>query len=184
MNFEKVQGCAYLCVSPSSVEGQRFLISSWGSKLQIHPAQLFPSFLLVQRGKLRHSKANWGLQEIASKGAFSFHESTWLSYLCFLYKDGADLRGLLPWGQGISCSQWLPRARCKALWDCLVSELSKSNLAFIILKISTKIQSGLLQAEDRTEPGHVRSQRGHTIATLGPWTGPQPLPPAVKPQSI
>lgn len=40
----------------------------------------------------------------------------------------------------------------------------KNNLAFIILKIITKILSWLLQAEDRTEPNH----RGLTIATLRP----------------
>lgn len=105
MNFSKVQGCAYLRVSPSPVEGQRFLISSGGSKLQIHPAQPFPSSSLVQRGKLRHSKGN-RTQEVASKRALSFHEgqSSWLSHLCCMFKDRADLLGLPPWGRGLSCS--------------------------------------------------------------------------------
>lgn len=98
--FPKFRAVPTWVSHPAQWKGQRFLISSWGSKLQIHPAQPFLSFLLVQIGKLRHSKGNWGLQEIASKGALSFHEdqSTWLSYLCFLYKDGADLQGLPPWG--------------------------------------------------------------------------------------
>lgn len=106
MNFPRVQGCAYLSVSPSPAEGQRFLISSWWSKLWVHPAQPFPSFLLVQRGKLRHSKGSRGLQEITSKGALSFYEqhSTWLSCPFLLYKDGADIQSLPPWRQGISCS--------------------------------------------------------------------------------
>ena len=106
MNFPKVQDCAYLHVSPSPAEGQHFLISSGGSKLQIHPAQLFPSSLLIQRGKLSHSKGTWGLQEVASKGALSFHEgqSSWLSLLCCMLKDGADLLGLPPWGQRLSYS--------------------------------------------------------------------------------
>lgn len=99
MNFPKVQGCAYLCILPSLAEGQRFLISSGESKLQIHPAQPFPSFWLVHRRKLRHSKANWGLQEVTPKGNLFFHEgqSSWLSHLYCLFKDGADLLGLLPW---------------------------------------------------------------------------------------
>lgn len=100
MNFPKVQGCAYLRVSPSLVEGQRFLISSRGSKLQIHPAQPFPSSSLVQRQKLRHSKGNWGLQEVAYKGALSFHEgqNSWLSHLCckILFKDGQIFWACLP----------------------------------------------------------------------------------------
>lgn len=101
MNFPKVQGCAYLRVSPSPLE-EHFLISGGGSKPQIHPAQSFPSSSLSPEREIETFKGllSLHLKECALSMRDRIPDSA-ISVVRFKY--GADL-GLPPWGQGLSCS--------------------------------------------------------------------------------